>query len=323
MTRSVRARALAACGALALWLATAAPVATAMPPEASNPVLAYYYTWFDPDSFAGTLWQPDEWYNSDEEGVMRRHVQQAQAAGVDGFIVSWLGNDNRTDVNFGRLLDIGEQMGFHSTIHFDTTQLAPGGPDAVVAQLRAFYERRAHHPAMVHYQGRPVIFFWGVQSFDNGTWDYIRSAVDPEHIGVWIADGDRFAVMAGSAWDGVSPYAIAWSANPASQLPRWGTTARGIAPDKLWIPVVSPGCDDSRTRPTTCMQDRAGGSYYQATWDGALASAPSWAVVVSTFNEWKESTQIEPSPSYGDHYLAITRQNSDYFKALAQQADGG
>src|SRR5947209_2249013 len=71
----------------------------------------------------------------------------------------------------------------------------------------------------------------------------------------------------------------------------------------------------SAARATTCQQDRAGGAYYQATWDGALASSPSWAVVVSTFNEWMESTQIEPSQQWGDQYLQATKQNADLFKA--------
>jgi hypothetical protein len=63
------------------------------------------------------------------------------------------------------------------------------------------------------------------------------------------------------------------------------------------------------------VQDRADGSYYQATWDGALASNPSWAVMVSTFNEWAESTQIEPSVQFGDQYLQITRLNAETFRA--------
>ena len=73
------------------------------------------------------------------------------------------------------------------------------------------------------------------------------------------------------------------------------------------------GCDDSAVRAATCQQDRAGGQYYQATWDGALASSPSWAVIVSTFNEWMESTQIEPAVQYGDQYLGLTKQNADAF----------
>jgi hypothetical protein len=59
------------------------------------------------------------------------------------------------------------------------------------------------------------------------------------------------------------------------------------------------------------VQDRADGAYYQATWDGALASRPNWAVIVSTFNEWLESTQIEPSVQYGEQYLQITARYAE------------
>src|SRR5262249_31198952 len=108
---------------------------------------------------------------------------------------------------------------------------------------------------------------------------------------------------------------IAWSGDPASQLPRWAGAARSIAGDKLWNPVVSPGCNDSAARAATCIQDRANGAYYQATWDGALASSPSWAVVVSTFNECMDPRKIEPSQQWGDQSLQLTKQNADLFKA--------
>ncbi|SRR6266508_2840746 len=295
------------------WLALSPSVAR--PADLSHPVLAYYYAWWDPENFSRTLFQPPAPYNSDDGGVMQRHIQQAKSGGIDGFIVAWYGNGDRTDSNLAKLLDMGQRSGFSATIHFETPQF--WGVDDVIAQLRAFYENRANHPAMVRYQGRPVIFFWRAGAFDNGTWSFIRSQVDPDHRAVWLADGDDFDILGGESWDGISPYAIAWSGDPATQLPRWANVARSIAPDKLWNPVVSPGCNDSAARAPTCIQDRAGGSYYQATWDGALASSPSWAVVVSTFNEWMESTQVEPSVQWGDQYLQMTRHNADLFKSSA------
>jgi hypothetical protein len=286
------------------------------PADLAHPVLAYYYTWWDQENFSRTLFQPPQPYNSDDTGVMQRHVDQARSAGIDGFIVDWYGNGDRTDNNLGHLLDVAQRSGFSATIHFDTPHF--WGADDVIAQLKAFSETRANHPAMVRYQGRPVIFFWATSTFDNGTWSSIRAQVDPDHHMVWMADGDNFNVIGGDAWDGISPYAIAWSADPATQLPRWANVARSVAPDKLWNPVVSPGCDDSAVRAATCVRERGNGAYYQATWDGALASSPDWAVVVSTFNEWMESSQIEPSVQFGDQYLQLTRQNADLFKAATQ-----
>jgi Glycosyl hydrolase family 99 len=304
---------LALASAAVLLLGAATTPVLADPPSDGHSVLAYYYAWWDPGTFDRTLFRTSHPYNSDDPAIIQQHVQEAQAAGIDGFILSWYGSGDRTDHNLAKLLDLGARSGFQATIHFETPHF--WGADDVVAQLRAFYDQRITHPAIVRYQGRPVIFFWRVSTFDSSTWSNIRQAVDPDHTAVWIADGDNFGVLAGDAWDGISPYAIAWSGNPAAQLPSWGAKARAIAPDKLYIPPVSPGCDDSASRAATCVQDRAGGSYYQATWDGALASNPSWAVTVSTFNEWMESTQIEPSVQYGDQYLQITRQNADAFHA--------
>jgi hypothetical protein len=303
--------AIVTSAALAAWLALAPGIAH--PADLSHAVLAYYYAWYDESSFNQALFQPPQPYNSDDVGTIQHQVDEAKSAGIDGFIVDWYGNGDRTDTNFKHLLDIAEKSNFSATIHFETPHF--WGVDDVIAQLHAFYDQDANRPGMVRYQGRPVIFFWRANTFDNGTWNQIRAQVDPDHKAVWMADGDSFSILGGDAWDGISPYAIAWSADPATQLPRWANAARSAGPGKLWTPVVSPGCNDSAVRAATCVQDRAGGAYYQATWDGALASSPDWAIVVSTFNEWMESTQIEPSVQWGNQYLDLTRQNADLFKA--------
>jgi hypothetical protein len=299
----------------ASFFPTSTPASTALAYNASRPVLAYYYSWWDPSNFNQTLYQPDQPYNSDDTNTIQKHVQEAQSAGIDGFVMSWYGNGDRTDTNLRHLLEISQKSGFMATIHFETGHF--WGAQDVVAQLQAFYANYADNPALVRYQGRPVVFFWQSTTYDNATWSSIRSQVDPDHKMVWIADGDQFGILSGDAWDGISPYAIAWSGDPAAQLPSWGEKAAASAPDKLYIPPVSPGCNVS-----TCARDRGDGAYYQATWNGALASHPRWAIMVSTFNEWMEATEIEPSVQYGDEYLQITRANADNYRAATQGANG-
>src|SRR5262245_41784096 len=244
-----------ASAALGVWVALLPSVAH--PADLAHPVLAYYYVWWDPSVFDRTLFPPLQPYNSDDLDVIQRHVNEAKSAGIDGFVVDWYGNGDRTDANFAHLLDIANKSGFSATVHFETPHFDDA--DDVTAQLRAFYQHYGNNRALVRYGGQPVIFFWQASDYDNGTWSSIRGQVDPNHSSVWLADGDNFNIMRGDAWDGISPYAIAWSADPASQLPRWANTARGVAPDKLWNPPVSPGCNDSAARAPTCIQDRAGG----------------------------------------------------------------
>jgi Glycosyl hydrolase family 99 len=275
--------------AAALTLTTTVRAGAAYSEE--HPVLAYYYGMASHD--------------------VRGQVAQAQAAGIDGFIVWWDGVGGDRDQQFVQVLEAGRASGFRATIHFH----ALGG--SLVQELRGFYDTRINDPGLVTYQGRPVLFFWATWLQSPQAWSDLRNQVDPDRRAIWLADGDKFNILGEDAWDGISPYAIAWSANPRGQLPAWAAKARGVAPSKLWVPPVSPGCDDSRVRAVTCIQDRAGGEYYRATWDGALASRPSWAIVVSTWDEWMEQTQIEPGAGYGDLYLQITRTYAFDYKGAA------
>lgn len=313
----------------ALLLAIAGIMALPNAPAAlayneTRPVLAYYYSWWRPFDFDRTLYKPFAAYNSDDAAVMRDHLAQASSAGIDGFVMSWRGVGH-TDDNLARLMDMALEYDMRATVHVETPFIATGnfagaGPlhaGDVVAHLEALYRTRLNHAAIVTYQGRPVIFFWRASTFDNATWNAIRAQVDPHHHAVWIADGDRFDILQGEAWDGISPYAIAWSDRPAAHLAGWAANARAAAPGKLFIPPVSPGCDDSAARTATCVNHRGDGSYYQSTLDGALATNPEWAVIVSTWNEWMESTQIESGTAYGDLYLHMTRQFADAFKGAA------
>lgn len=321
-------RRLAFVAALGTLLLTAPAVSAAgqnapgspLPPLAfqpyneAQPVLAYYYAWWDPDNFSKTLYQPARSYNSDEPVIMREHITQAQRAGIDGFVMSWYGMGDRTDKNLKKLLEYGRESGFRTTIHFETPLFSEYGVEDVVAQLQGFYANYLNDPALVTYQGRPVIFFWWVQVYDNAQWAEIRNRVDPERRAVWLADGDNFNVLASDAWEGISPYNSAWSATPTASLAGWKAKAQAVAPEKLFVPVAQPGHDDTAARPTSFIRERDNGAYYQASLSGVLSVQPQWGFIINSFNEWMEATQIEPSVQYGDTYLTITRTYSEAFK---------
>jgi hypothetical protein len=304
---------IALAAALTLLARPASVVgATAAADSAPRIVLAYYYAWWEPERISAALFTPTQQFPSDlrqladDPALVRQHIQEAKSAGIDGFIV------NRAS-DLAMLLPLAREAGFSVTLHVDPSF-------GVESQVREFYGD-VGDPALVRYQGHPVLFFWRAGTIGDDVWHRLRESVDPDHNVSWMADGDRFDILQSNVWDGISPYAIAWSANPSGQLPSWAGKAHAVAPEKLYVPPVSPGCDDSLARPVTCVQDRAGGNYYEAAWEGALAANPSWAVVVCSFNEWMEATQIEPAVQYGDQYLQLTRHFSDIFKATARPAE--
>ena len=286
-----------------------------VPYNEAHPVLAYYYAWWEGPrlqagvhhSALGLGPNAKPWEQViDRPDVVREHMRLAQMAGIDGFIV------NRAQ-DLEKLLELGAGYDFRSTVQVN----AAGGPASAVGELSQLM-RYADHPAMVRYEGRPVVFFW--RATDSPQWTEVRNRVDPQHRTVWLADGDNFNILRNPAFDGISPYQIAWSQTPETQLPGWGAKARAADAGKLYVPPVAPGCNDSPARATTCLQDRRGGAYYQKALQGALASEPQWAVVVSTWNEWLEDTQIEPSAEEGDLYLRLTREFADTFKGATAGA---
>jgi len=58
---------------------------------------------------------------------------------------------------------------------------------------------------------------------------------------------------------------------------------------------------------------RRNGGYYIDSWNTALSCNPDW-IFVTSWNEWYEASQIEPSVEYGNDYITLTRQQVRRFK---------
>ncbi len=304
-------------GLLLLWLLLKVETATPLTASAQNGplVLAFYYAWFDQNTWASgqSVDQPAEPYNSSDRATIERHVTQAQSARVDAFVQSWYGPQeagNQTETNFRTLLEVAQAKGFKAVVDLEVTSPFLGNVSAVTEALVTLLATHAKHPAYLRYQDKPVIFFWRQQQFSVDQWVAIRHQVDPSHATFWIAEGTDLSYLA--VFDGHHLYSIAWMASPADQLAKWGERVRSYATanglNRLWVATAMPGYDDTHLpRANTFVVPRRNGDYYRETWRAALASRPD-LVIITSFNEWPEGTHLEPSVSYGNQYLNITRE---------------
>ncbi len=281
--------------------------------NSSPRVLAFYYAWFD-----GNTWSPNVvsdmpglTYNSNDPAAIARHISQAQGAGIDAFVVSWIGTNNPTDWNLHAMLDRAAQVNFKATIDFEVQHF--GSRDAVINALSYVRDNLESHPAFFRDGGKPVLFFWREQNYSVGDWAAIRAAVDPNHNQIWIAEGVDISYQ--QVFDGHHLYSIAWSPDPNYTLKDWSNRVRRAGANKLWVATVMPGYSDLGTgRSDKFARARNNGDYYRTTWQAALGSGPDW-VIITSFNEWVEGSQIEPSVSYGNLYLDLTRQYAGQFKS--------
>lgn len=292
--------------------------------SSSDPlVLAFYYTWFDENTWSYDQLSdlPAQNYVSRDRGAMGRHIDQAKAAGIDAFLVAWYGpgGDNQTEPNLAALLEEAAARNFKIGILFETDSPFMGGTDAITGALRHALGVHANHPAYLRVDGRPVIFFWRPTIYGVDTWRAIRNQVDPGYGSTWISEGVNTAYL--SVFDGHHLYSNTW--NPPSDLgainqkfARWVAQARqDFGSYKYWVATVMPGYNDVRVRPGNGFaKDREGGAYYERSWQAAIGSQPNW-IIITSFNEWPEGTYIEPSAAFGDQYLQLTGRWSQQFKA--------
>jgi hypothetical protein len=292
-------------------------------------VLAFYYAWYDANTWRPEVVadMPSQPYSSTDRTAIARHIAQAKSANIDAFVVSWLGSGNPTEDNLIAMLDLAQSAGFRVTVDFEVTSQFFHSRSDIVNALRYVIDVHAQHPAFLRYQGKPVIFFWrqNLLPTDAGqspidAWEAIRSDLDPNHTTLWIAEGTDIAYQ--RVFDGHHLYSIAWSKNVRRTLADWSNrVSRYNAQNKtnrLWVATVMPGYDDRKTgRPDAFVRDRANGEFYKQTWQAAIASRPSM-IIITSFNEWVEGTQIEPSTTYGDKYLQITKEYAAKFKGIAK-----
>lgn len=292
-------------------------------------VLAFYYNWFDENT-----WTPEKvsdfpvtLYHSRDRETLVRHIAQAQEAGVDAFVVAWYGpqiEGNQTEPNLALMLEVADGTAFRVSVEFGPDSPLIHSQQDVVDALRHVLHVHALHPSFLRIEGRPVIFFWRLDSIplDPGqtpleAWQAVRAQVDPGRQSIWIAEGVELEYQ--QVFDGHHLYSIAWSQDVRQTLKDWGDRIRRYnarhGTDKLWVATVMPGYNDLKTgRAQAFVREREGGQFYRETWQAAMDSGADW-IVITSWNEWVEGSQIEPSISYGNLYLDLTRELATRFRA--------
>jgi hypothetical protein len=69
--------------------------------------------------------------------------------------------------------------------------------------------------------------------------------------------------------------------------------------------TVIPGYDDTKIRKPGLKADRLDGRTYRVLWEEAVKAKPDW-VLITSWNEWHEGSEIEPSLEDGNKYIELT-----------------
>ena len=287
--------------------ATTTPRAPLSPEQ--PPVLAHYYIWFNASSWnrAKRDYPSLGRYSSDEASVMRRHVDMAKAAGIDGFIVSWKSSDV-LDQRLRKLVDIASERRFHLAIAYQGLdfQRDPLPADRVGRDLDVFLADFAGNPVFGLF-GKPLVIWMGTWAFSA---DEVRGVTTPRRDRLQILASEKQVDGYERLADAVDGEHYYWTgADPvlngryASKLASIAATVR--AHGGRWIAPAAPGFD-ARMVGGRKVIPRRGGETLRAAWQAAIASLPD-AIGVISWNEFSENTHIEASKHLGAAYLQVVR----------------
>jgi hypothetical protein len=340
---------LLAAGLLALGAGCAHREAVRTPqpqPPAVSPlskqVLGFYYGWYgrpetsrawvhwtDVDEAARRIGSATHFpafgaYDSHDQAILDQQVALARRAGLTGLIVSWWRQGDFQDRGLPALLDTAGRAGLKVTVYFE--EVAPRNqptPEGAAADLLYVLTRYAGHPAWLRVDGRPVVFVYSraIGQLELEGWRSAVALVDQEFPGGAVFVGDRLTPAAARVFDGVHTYnptsstagksVAAIRAWAESTFPRWIELA---GDDRIACLTVLAGYDDTKlgragTRPVT---DRHDGETYRVMWEAAVAANPDW-ILICSWNEWHEGSEIEPSLENGDREIATTAMFSGRF----------
>jgi glycoprotein endo-alpha-1,2-mannosidase len=324
------------------------PQASGSEQPSDIPTFAFYYPWYGTPSVSGYWYHwnnsnhnPDnitngrrdipatdypllDVYDSNNETVISQHIQWAKQAGIGCFIISWWGINDFTDNASKHIMKICEQDNFNFTFYYENTTSINQTLDDLTYLLNTY----GNSSAFYKIDRRPVIFVYqrardslergAYPSFDNGWKDVVQdlraNGENPYIImdfGEYEYDIKTFVDYFETFVDGIHVYndiEILGIYPPIMQTIYRNASDLAHSHNKTFIATIAPGFNNTVAgNHILPVVDRQNGATYSLFWQIANASRPD-GYAVTSFNEWHEGTEIEPSREYGNQYLNFTSE---------------
>jgi hypothetical protein len=299
-------------------------------------VAAYYFYWYN--IYTGehlitpngseyvTNHPPDDYlanFSYTEVNWHRRELLDMLAAGIDILLPVYFGNEasffwsktglqnlvtaqqaliaeGRTPPKIGMFFDTNALLQQNDNIPPDLT--TPTGKDHFYTMIFDFFTMVPPELwAMI--DGRPILFLYSasiISAYDQSTFDYLNQHFQSDF-------GTTLYIVRDTSWQGVSTDgAYSWG----SAL--YGPTVNGR------VGTLGPGFDNTALAnylgQPPGIRPRACGEFYNSGWD-AMQSGGANLVVIETWNELHEATEIAASREYGRKYIDLTAENIQRWKA--------
>jgi len=301
---------------------------------------AVYYAWYQTGA-TSSMWTVEGtdkprskaqpligYYDSDNPEIVRWHIRLAKAAGIDAFLVSWWGRANISGRAFEKVvLPVAAEEKFQVAL---CSELAQFHQDVQVLtrQTCDVLRKTKDSPAYLRVDGKPVVYLYQVPfapKLTPETFGQLCRGVEAEVGPVyWMMDkitntGNR-GLNFPDEWLKIPEIPLFGFYGTFSIKRVW--KYENLAPDytrlaqqahaagkKVFLPA-HPGHDNSGFRPNDFFVIPRDDGATLRGYLRAATDAGADAILLTSFNEWPETTIIEPSSSWSDPNF--------YLKTLAE-----
>jgi hypothetical protein len=304
----------------------------------------YYYPWYYKERWTKepvTNTPKLGWYSSDDRKVAAEHIRWAKQADLDFFLISLLSPDGREGKNlkesvlpeleearfrFALLYETPLALGLPAGKPIDLAGKLPDGAkagDRLVEHFDHLAETYLKHKQYLRFDGKAVVMAYLVRDMVHaGPYlKTVRERLGKRGVDLYlIADVVYWEAPDKLDWAFLTEHFQAVTAYNTYYRPKFLEAVQGQfkAADRAaraqgmrLIPNVMPGYDDTPLRGTERVTiNRRRGQFYRDYWGVAspFVGPDQPFLLVTSFNEWHEGTELEPSTEYGDTYLRLTRE---------------
>lgn len=303
-----------------------------------------------PDNLHSPFYPLKNPYSSRDPETIRVHLHEMRQAGADVAIISWWGQANKsastdtqgvaTDTIIPIILQIADEVGLIK-IAFHLEPYPGRSAESVRDDMEYIVDKYSNYSSYYkeeldegvsnpnHLDNKNIqkkwkSLFYIYDSYHISYLDWMKvlspegeltirtTRYDSVVIGLWLDKKDGRELKSGG-FDGIYTYFASEGFSFGSSVYNWPMMCEYCKHQKLrCILSVGPGYNDSLIRPWNDhnSKDRQNGMYFSNMWNAAIEAQPD-VISITSFNEWGEGTQIEPTREYDISSTLEERNNTN------------
>ncbi len=300
---------------------------------------AYYYPWYSEtrhwtEGYKGIPVLGE--YDSRDQQVINTHIEWAVSNGIDFFAMSWWGPGSWEDVTLREHFlkaSLIDRIKF--CIHYETWGRLkvscwwvnlndPANRERLRQDFEYLRDTYFNHPSYLLIDGKPVVIIYLARTFVGDVKNVISELREELEENVYLIGDLVYWQNPDAPWqrrliqqfDAVTAYNMyipfpGIGKNFVDRVSRRYEEWRQVASELGvgFIPSVMPGFDDTAVRRAKHPVIERSPQLFRDFCSRALQHLDPKlsAVLITSFNEWHEYTQIEPAEEYGMTYLEIVK----------------